>query len=95
MSKRERRPPRQPTDDLRDMKIDPLEFEGSLNSDHYIEWVQVLERFFEIKEYSDEKAFMMVGLKLKKYASSWMRTSKDNKPRRGSHGSKPSPTSTS
>ena len=54
---RERRPPRQLADDLRAVKIDPLEFEGNLNLDLFIEWMQALERFFEIKEYSDEKGF--------------------------------------
>jgi len=39
----ERRSPRQPADDLRDMKIDPPEFEGNLNSDLFIEWTQALE----------------------------------------------------
>ena len=53
--KRKRRPPRQPADDLRDIKFNPSEFEGNFNLDLYIEWVQSLERFFEIKEYSQEK----------------------------------------
>jgi len=69
--RREWRPPRQPLDDLRDMKIDPPDFEGSLNPYLYIEWIQALEIYFEIKEYSDEKAFQMAILKLKKYASLW------------------------
>jgi len=68
---RERRPSRQPVDDLRDMKFDPPEFEGNLNPDLFIEWMQALERFFEIKEYSEEKVFKVVVLKLKKYASLW------------------------
>ena len=57
--RRERKPPRQLVDDLRDMKFDPLEFKGNLNSDLFIEWMQALERFFEIKEYSDEKDFKL------------------------------------
>jgi len=58
-------------DDLRDIKFDPPEFEGNLNSNLFIEWLQALERFFEIKEHSDEKAFKVIALKLKKYASLW------------------------
>jgi len=69
--RRDRRPPLQPMDDLRDMKFDPPEFEGNLNPDLFIEWTQSLERFFEVKEYSDEKAFKVAVLKLKKYASLW------------------------
>jgi len=48
--RKDRKLPRQPLDDLKDMKIYPQEFEGSLNLDLYVEWVQALERFFEIKE---------------------------------------------
>ena len=51
------------------MKIDPPELGGNLNLDLYIEWIQPLERFFKIKEYSDEKVFKVAVLKLKKYAS--------------------------
>ena len=54
--KRRRRPPRHPIDYLKDMKIDTPEFEGNLNPDLCIEWIQSLEKFFYIKEYSDEKA---------------------------------------
>ena len=58
-------------DDLRDMKFNPHEFEGNLNLEPYREWIQALERFFEIKEYSQEKAFKISILKLKKYAFLW------------------------
>jgi len=51
------------------MKIDPPGFEGNLSPDLFIEWIQALKSFFEIKEYSDEKAFDVAILKLKKYAS--------------------------
>jgi len=58
-------------DDLRDLKFDPPEFEGNLNPEVFLEWMQSIERFFEIKEYSDEKPFNTAILKLKKYASLW------------------------
>ena len=67
--RRGRRPPRQPVDDLRDMKFDPLEFEGNLNPEIFLKWKQSIDRFFEIKEYTDEKPFKVAFLKLKKYAS--------------------------
>jgi len=44
------------------MKFNPLEFEGNLNPDLYTEWVQSLEKFFEIKEHYEEKAFNIVVL---------------------------------
>jgi len=63
------------------MKIDPLEFEGNLNPDLLIEWLQAVERFFKIKEYSDEKPFKVVVLKLKKYASLWYENLKKQRTR--------------
>jgi len=42
-----------------------------LNLDVYLEWIQTLERFFNVKDYSDNKAFKIAILKLKKYASLW------------------------
>jgi len=58
------------------MRFDPQEFEGNLNPDHYLARIQTLERFFDVKEYSYEKAFKSVVLKLKKYASLWYENSK-------------------
>ena len=69
--KRERRPPRRPMDDLRDVKFDHPKFEGNLNPDLFIELIQALERFFEVKEYFDENAFKVAILKVNKYASHW------------------------
>jgi len=79
----ERRPPRQPVDDLRDMKFDRPKFKGNLNPDLFIEWMQALERFFEIKEYSDEKDFKAAVLKLKKYAFLWYENVKKQRAREG------------
>jgi len=50
---------------LRHTKFGHPKFEGSLNLDLYLEWIQSLERFFEIKQYYKEKAFKVVVLKLK------------------------------
>jgi len=81
--RRERRLTRQPNDDLRDMRIDLPEFEGNLNPDLFIEWIQAIERFFEIKEFSDEKAFKVAVLKLKSYASLWYENLKKQRSREG------------
>jgi len=85
--RRERRPPRQLVDDLRDMKFDPPEFEGNLNAEVFLEWKQSIERFFEIKEYIEEKAFKVVVLKLKRYASLWYENIKRQRIREGRLGS--------
>jgi len=65
------------------MKFDPPEFEGKLNPDLFIEWSQALEHFFEIKEYSDERAFKVAILKLKRYASPWYENAKKQRGREG------------
>ena len=39
--------------------------------ENYLNWVQALERIFELKDYNDEKAFKLAILKLKRYASLW------------------------
>jgi len=58
------------------MKFNPPEFEFSLNSDMYLEWIQTLKKFLEVKGYSDEKSFKVAILKLKKYASVWYENAK-------------------
>jgi len=70
-------------DDLRDLKFDPSEFEGNLNPKVFLEWIQSIERIFEIKEYSDEKAFKVAIIKLKKYASLWYENVKKQRTREG------------
>jgi len=42
-----------------------------------------LERFFEVREYSDEKAFKVAVLKLKNYASLWYENVKKQRTREG------------
>ena len=70
-------------DDLSDLKFDPPEFKGNLNPEVFLEWMQSIERFFEIKKYSDYKAFKIAILKLKKYASLWYENLKRQRSRDG------------
>ena len=70
-------------DDLRDLKFDPPEFEGNLNPNLFMEWIRALERFLEAREYSDEKAFKVAVLKLKKYVSLWYENVKKQRAREG------------
>jgi len=60
---------RHPRDDLQDLKVEAPEFDGNLNPKNYLDWVQALERIFELKDYNDEKAFKLAILKKKGYAS--------------------------
>jgi len=63
-------------DDLNDLKIEALEFDGNLKPENYIDWVQALGMIIELTEYNDEKAFKFVILKLKGFASLWHETLK-------------------
>jgi len=58
-------------DEFRDIKVEPPEFNGNLNADEYLEWVQALDQIFETKAYDDERSFKVASLKLIKYASLW------------------------
>ena len=78
-----RRPTRHNEDDLRDMKFDPPDFEGTLNPDVYLEWIQTVERLFKAKGYSNENSFKIAILKLKKYASLWYENTKAQRAREG------------
>ena len=70
-----------PRDDLGDLKIEAPEFDYNLKSENYIDWVQAIERIIKLKEYNDEKAFKLVILKLKGYASLCYETLKKNRAR--------------
>ena len=58
-------------DGLRDLKVEASEFDGNLNPENYLDWIQALERIFELKDYNVEKAFKLAILKMKEYALLW------------------------
>jgi len=58
------------------MKFDPPDFEGTLNSNVCLEWIRIIERFFEVKGYLNEKSFKVSILKHKKCASLWYENTK-------------------
>jgi len=67
-------PPRHPRRERRQasnsngFKIDILEFEGKLDPDDFVEWLQTVKRIFKFKEISKDKKVKLVALKLRKYA---------------------------
>ena len=69
--------PRYPRRELRqvthfnEFKVDIPEFEGKLDPDDLLEWLQTVERVFEYKEIPDEQKVKIIALKLRKYASLW------------------------
>jgi len=54
-----------------DFKVEIPEFEGQLNPDEFIEWMNTVERVFTYKDVPDDKKVKLVALKLRKYASIW------------------------
>ncbi|GKE24244.1 hypothetical protein Tco_1435756 [Tanacetum coccineum] len=70
-SSQRRRRNRKHIDDLRDINVDPPNFEGSSNPDEFLEWVQTLDRIIMVKGYDEKKALKLAVVKLKKYASLW------------------------
>jgi len=65
--RRESRPP----NNFNDFKVAIPEFEGRLDPDDFLEWIQTVERVFEYKEVPDEQKVKVIALKLRKYASLW------------------------
>jgi len=51
--------------------VDIPEFEGQLDPDHFLDWLQTMEWVFEYKDIPDDKKVKLVALKLRKYASIW------------------------
>ncbi|XP_074304935.1 uncharacterized protein LOC141639787 [Silene latifolia] len=65
------------------LKVEILEFSGSLNPDDLFEWIRDIEKNFEYKGYTDVKAFKVIVLKLKGYASLWYDNLKHQRTREG------------
>nr|GEX81760.1 hypothetical protein [Tanacetum cinerariifolium] len=61
-----RRHNRKRRDDSRDIKVDPLKFEGSSNPDEFLEWVQTMDIIIMVKGYYGKKALKLSVVKLKK-----------------------------
>jgi len=70
-SRRHPRRGRRHPSNLNDFKVDIPEFEGKLDPDDFLEWMQTIERIFEYKEIPEDKKVKLVALKLGKYASLW------------------------
>ena len=59
------------------------EFEGRLDPDEFLEWVQTVERVFEYKNIPQDKKAKPIALKLMKYASLWCENVVKKKAKRG------------
>ena len=48
-----------------DFKVDIPEFEGKLDLDEFLDWLQTVERVFDFKDIPNEKKVKLVALKLR------------------------------
>lgn len=56
--------------DLR-LRVDPLQFSGTLQAKVYIDWLHEIEKIFDYKEVSDRVKVKMITIKLKVTTSAW------------------------
>ncbi|GJV87680.1 reverse transcriptase domain-containing protein [Tanacetum coccineum] len=88
---RQHRPhPRQPqhqVDPLRSLGIrtEIPEFEGKLQPDDFLDWIQTVERIFDLRDIPDNLKVKLVAIKLKKYASLWWEHVQTQRARKGKH----------
>jgi hypothetical protein len=54
-----------------DVKVDIPEFEGRMQPDEFIDWLNTIERIFEYKDVSEHHKVKLVAIKLRKHASLW------------------------
>ena len=64
-----------------DIKVDIPNFEGKLQPDDFVDWLQTVERVFEYKEIREERKVKIIALKLKKHASMWWENLKKRRER--------------
>ena len=75
--------PRRPIVRNNDIKVDIPDFEGKLQPDEFVEWLQTVERVFEYKEVPEDQKVKIVAIKLKKHASMWWENLKRKHEREG------------
>ena len=56
-----------------DKKFNAMNFDGSLNPNSYLKWVQSIERFFHVKDYSMKRPSKQLSISLKAMLSFGMR----------------------
>ena len=66
-----------------DFRVEILEFEGQLNPDDFLDWLNTVERVFKYKEVLNDKKVKLVALKLCKYASVWWSNDEAERARKG------------
>nr|GEV03153.1 NAC domain-containing protein [Tanacetum cinerariifolium] len=54
-----------------DIKVDIPEYNGKLDPDEFVMWLQTVKLVFDYKQTTEENKVKIVALKLRKYASTW------------------------
>ncbi|XP_062155188.1 uncharacterized protein LOC133863244 [Alnus glutinosa] len=54
-----------------DVKVDIPEFEGRMQPDEFIDWLNTIEQIFDYKDVLDHNKVKLVAIKLRKHASIW------------------------
>ena len=65
------------------IKVDIPDFEGNLQPDDFLDWLQIVERLFKYKEVPKEQKVKIIAAKLKKHASIWWENLKRNRKHEG------------
>ena len=54
-----------------EFRVDIPEFEGKLDPEEFLDWLNTVERVFDYKDVPEDKKVKLVALKLRKYVSLW------------------------
>ena len=66
-----------------DEKVSISDFDGRAQGGAFLDWLIMVERIFEFKDYSEERNVKLVAIKLKDYASLWLENLKREREREG------------
>ena len=66
-----------------DLKADIPMYEGRIQPDEFIDWLNTVERVFDYQDVSEEEKVKIVAIKLKKHASIWWEQLKMRRAREG------------
>jgi len=66
-----------------DFKVEILEFEGQLNPDNFLDWLNTVGRVFEYKDIPNDKKVKLVALKRRRYALIWWNNVLSKRARKG------------
>ncbi|KAK0587640.1 hypothetical protein LWI29_026225 [Acer saccharum] len=64
-------------------KVEIPEFEGKMQPDEFIEWLNTVDRIFEYQEVPEHRKVKLVAIKLRKHASFWWENLKKQRDREG------------